>query len=382
LTLRVRADGLPLRHAPAVGKEGKIPASRQQELLGEKAPASWVRPGPFRCACAFHFSHAQHAVAPVHKIATMPRTLFDWLVERFPTAKKQNLKRMAAAGRVMVNSKPVLRLDVVLSDSDQVAVADRAPVAKVAPSGKRRPDGAGVLDIVHEDADVLVVNKPAGLLTSTNPGEKRPTLLAQVREHVASQDPRARVGLIHRLDRDASGLLVFSKNDPAYHALKTQFFHHDVERVYLAVVAGIPNPPAGRIRSRLVERADGTVYSTEVPGKGQVAETHYETVRANKDRRRPRALLRVTLHTGRKHQIRVHLSERGWPIVGDRVYNEAAGAGPDGTALLLAAVRLAIVHPRTGEKLVFERPMPPAFKMAVSGEEEGAKPEPRGPSRV
>jgi 23S rRNA pseudouridine1911/1915/1917 synthase len=306
----------------------------------------------------------------LYKIATMPRTLFDWLVERFPAAKKQNLKRMAAAGRVTVNSKPVRRLDLMLDDSDEVEVADRAAVEKVAPSGKRGPGAAEALDILHEDADVLIVNKPAGLLTSTNPWEKRPTLLARVREHVAAPDLRARVGLIHRLDRDASGLLVFSKNDPAYHALKTQFFHHDVERVYLAVVAGVPNPPAGHIRSRLVERADGTVYSTTAVGKGQVAETHYETVRANKDRRRPRALLRVTLHTGRKHQIRVHLSERGWPIVGDRVYNKTAGsAGPDGSTLLLAAVRLAIVHPRTGERMTFELPPPREFEVTMGGDE-------------
>jgi 23S rRNA pseudouridine1911/1915/1917 synthase len=302
----------------------------------------------------------------------MPRTLLDWLVGQFPTAKKQNLKRMAVAGRVTVNGKPVRRLDVILSDSDQVAVTDRAAVAKVAPGGKRPPRGAGGLQVVFEDADLLVVNKPAGLLTSTNPGERRPTLLAQVREHVAAQDPRARVGLIHRLDRDAAGLLVFSKNAPAYHALKNQFFHHDVERVYLAVVAGVPNPPAGRIRSHLVERADGTVYSTDVPGKGQVAETHYETLRADNDRHRPRrALLHVTLHTGRKHQIRVHLSERGWPIVGDRVYNKAGWCAGD-SALLLAAVRLAIVHPRTGERLTFELPPPREFELAIGGSEASA----------
>src|ERR1051325_11794745 len=118
----------------------------------------------------------------------------------------------------------------------------------------------GRLHIIYEDGDILVVNKPAGLLTSTVPREKRPTLLKMVREYVAQREPRARVGLIHRLDRDASGLLIFSKNDAAYRSLKTQFFHHEVERVYAVVVRGVPDPRAGRIESDLVERPDGTVH--------------------------------------------------------------------------------------------------------------------------
>src|SRR5690349_11936946 len=101
------------------------------------------------------------------------------------------------------------------------------------------------LRIIHEDRDILVVDKPAGLLTSTVPREKRPTLLKMVREYVAQREPRARVGLIHRLDRDASGLLIFSKNHQAYVSLKQQFFKHKVERIYLAVVHGVPTPPAG-----------------------------------------------------------------------------------------------------------------------------------------
>src|SRR5262245_66217776 len=103
--------------------------------------------------------------------------------------------------------------------------------------------------IIHEDVDILVVAKPAGLLTSTVPRERRPTLLKMVREYAAQHDPRARVGLIHRLDRDASGLLVFSKNHDAYESLKRQFFRHTVDRIYLAVVRGRLNPPAGKIRS-------------------------------------------------------------------------------------------------------------------------------------
>jgi 23S rRNA pseudouridine1911/1915/1917 synthase len=202
-----------------------------------------------------------------------------------------------------------------------------------------------MLDIIYEDADVLVVNKPAGLLTSTVPRERRPTLLAAVREHVERRHKHVRVGLIHRLDRDAGGLLVFSKNNAAYRSLKTQFFHHSVKRVYTAVVIGKPEPVEGKIQSRLVERADGTVYSTRKPTGGEKAVTFYRVIDAQGS---GNSVLEVTLETGRKHQVRVHLAERGWPILGDPVYERKH---PNG--LHLAATTLAFVHPRTKKQVQF-----------------------------
>jgi RluA family pseudouridine synthase len=155
------------------------------------------------------------------------------------------------------------------------------------------------------------------------------------------------VGLIHRLDREASGLLVFSKNRRAYDSLKTQFFKHTVERVYLARVRGKVQPTRGKIESRLIERADGTVRSTTQHAKGQRAISEYEVI----EQKGGGASVEVRLLTGRKHQIRVHLSERGWPIVGDRVYGDPKDSQP----LQLRAVRLALDHPQTGKRITFER---------------------------
>jgi 23S rRNA pseudouridine1911/1915/1917 synthase len=218
----------------------------------------------------------------------------------------------------------------------------------------RRP----VLEVVYEDADVLVVNKPPGLITASTPREKRPTLLKQVRAYLEKTDPQARVGLIHRLDRDAGGLLVFSKNNRAYHALKAQFLQHSVTRVYHAVVMGIPNPPTGRIESRLVERADGTVYSTNDPRRGQHAITEYELIQA----RAKRALLRLKLHTGRKHQIRSHLARINHPIVGDPLY------GPNNQKekpMYLLATELGFIHPRTDRAGEFKIEIPKLFLDAI-----------------
>jgi RluA family pseudouridine synthase len=206
---------------------------------------------------------------------------------------------------------------------------------------------------VHEDEDLLVVFKPPGLLTSTVPRERRATALAIVRQYLMASDARARVGLIHRLDRDAAGLLVFSKNRAAFESLKRQFFHHTVERVYEAEVVGRVKPRKGRIESRLVEWPDGSVHSTLAPGKGQVAITDYAVIQQQK----ATALLRVTLLTGRKHQIRAHLGERGWPIVGDPIYGKPGRGGrasPGG--LRLVAVALAFDHPRGGQRIRFTIP--------------------------
>jgi 23S rRNA pseudouridine1911/1915/1917 synthase len=266
-------------------------------------------------------------------------TLLDRLAQQLPTAKRTTLRAMIAAGRVRVNGVAATRANQPVGESDWVEVSNPQPAAtqrvSIAP-----------LTIVFEDDDVLVVDKPGGLLTSTVPNEKRPTALAVVRNYVAATSQKSRVGLIHRLDRDASGLLVFSKSHAAYESLKTQFFKHTVDRVYHAIVHGTPNPRSGRIDSNLIERADGSVRTTDEHAKGQRAITDYEVVESKKGR----SLVSVRLHTGRKHQIRVHLSERGCPIVGDTAYGGKKQPGP----LQLAAVELAFDHPRTKKRVAFK----------------------------
>lgn len=281
----------------------------------------------------------------------MPNTLFDWLLKEFPAAKRTTLRRMVESRRVRVNGSLARSMKQTVAEGDSVEVVDRADV---------RPGKAAraPFEIVHEDDDVLAVVKPAGLLTSTNAREKRPTLWAKVKDYVRAGDSRAQPGLIHRLDRDASGLLVFSKNDAAYQSLKRQFFKHTVDRVYVAVVHGSPNPTKGTITSHLVERIDGSVHSTRQHGKGQRAETEYERI----EQTGKRGLLRVRLRTGRKHQIRVHLSERGWPIVGDVMYGPTP---PAAERLMLAATELSFDHPRTGRRIKLSVAVPPELLVAA-----------------
>ncbi len=278
----------------------------------------------------------------------MSRTLLECLAERYPAAKRTTLRRMIQAGRVRINNVVARSASQTVEASDQLTTEDR-------PSINSQPPRASALPVVYEDDDILVANKPAGLLTATNAREKRQTLLALVREHVQARHPRAQVGLIHRLDRDAAGLLVFSKNHRAYLSLKQQFLEHTVRRQYEAIVHGVPKEPSGRIESRLVERADGTVHATREFGKGELAISHYEVIKsAGKSAR-----VKIVLETGKKHQIRVHLSSIGHPIVGDPLY----GPDSDSPPLMLAATQLGFAHPRDGRPMKFEIEPPVYFKV-------------------
>ena len=287
--------------------------------------------------------------------ADQPTTLLHWLTREFPRGKRETFKQMLTHGRIRVNGAAPAKLTQPLGPDDRVRILSREQSVPKGPRPNLQP-----LKLINEDDDNLIVDKPAGFLTSTVENERRATALATVRRYVAARDAKAPVGLIHRLDRDASGLLVFSKSHRAYKSLKTQFFHHTVERVYEAVVEGIPSPKQGRIESMLLERADGSVRSTPLPGgKAQRAITDYEVLQS----RGGKSLVRVSLLTGRKHQIRVHFAGRGNPIIGDRVYGDSAGkntnkSGGKDTAgdLQLRAVILSIDHPATGKRVSFSVP--------------------------
>src|SRR2546423_8113139 len=261
-------------------------------------------------------------------------TLLEWLVQKYPNAKRQTLREVVSHGRVSINGRRAKNVKELVGEADRVAVGKKL---------ERLRASIEPLKIIHEDEDVLVVNKPPGLLTSTTVRERRATAIEVVRNYLADREPRARAGIVHRLDRDASGLLVFSKNNQAHQSLKRQFFAHTVLREYLAVVHGKVLPPKGRIESNLVELKDGSCRYTHAPGKGQNAVTEYVVVKQGEKM----ALVSVKLQTGRKHQIRAHFAQRKNPVVGDSMYE---GPQPPKAMLLLAAVKLGFDHPRSGER--------------------------------
>lgn len=232
------------------------------------------------------------------------------------------------------------------------------------PRGKVLPLG---LALVHEDRDILVVDKPPGLLTISTEREKERTAYRILTDYVRKGCARSRnrVFIVHRLDRESSGLLVFAKNEEAKHRLQGRW--DGVRKTYLAVVHGRFAKPSGVITSYLAENKARFVRSTTDRRRGKLSHTAYRVLREA----RGLSLLEVDLLTGRKHQIRVHMAESGHPIVGDRRY------GPENDArkrLALHAQSLAFPHPFTGAQLAFSTETPAFFSSLIGGQPGGGTP--------
>lgn len=271
-------------------------------------------------------------------------TLLDLLEKRYPESTRTTLREMIAAKRVRIDGELARTLKQPVSPDANIEVTDRVSArTRIAPTLPYK--------LVHEDVDLLVIDKPAGVLTSSGEHDKRTTMHDVLTAHYAAIDPRIDVGLVHRLDKDASGLLVFSKNQRTFEALVAQFADRSAGRVYRAITDGHPTPPAGTIESKLVEFADGSVHSTTHKFHGEPAITHYRTLSLNGKH----AMVEVKLETGRKHQIRAHLAERGCPITGDRRYNPHANRAG---RLMLVAVELTLVHPRAGRPMTWSIDLP------------------------
>jgi RluA family pseudouridine synthase len=231
---------------------------------------------------------------------------------------------------------------------------DRGTTAKKGPKGNTRflPKG---LVILHEDNDILVVNKPSGLLTMGTNAEKTRTayfaLTNYVRKGVAKSTKR--IFIVHRLDRETSGILVFAKNEKAKITLQSNW--QDTEKKYLAIVHGQCTKQSDTIDTYLVENKAHNVYSTSDSKKGKLARTAYTVLKETTNF----SLLEITLLTGRKHQIRVHLADIGHPVVGDKKY----GKGRDAQKYLaLHAHSISFNHPFSGDHLLFQADQPGYFR--------------------
>ncbi|MGH9458368.1 MAG: RluA family pseudouridine synthase [Thermoanaerobaculia bacterium] len=278
-----------------------------------------------------------------------PAPLLDALEALLPGASRTTLRQMLRAGRIRVNGELEREARRELRAGDVVEVARKEHHALLPPD----------VALLYEDDHLLVVVKPAGLLTVATEAERERTLQSYLNAFLRARGKRERVHVVHRLDRDTSGVLVFARSYEVREALKERFAAHDIERVYAAVVEGIPDPAAGTIRSHLWEGPDLRVRSVDPRAypNARRAVTHYRTVEAA----RGYARLEVTLETGRKNQIRVHLAEAGHPVAGDARYG--AKTDPIGR-LALHAERLGFVHPITGKELTFLAPLPDAFHLA------------------
>jgi RluA family pseudouridine synthase len=272
-------------------------------------------------------------------------TLLEALQQRFPDSSKTTLRQLLQNGRVRVNGAVEKDAKVAIEADDLLDIAPKAATHRALPPG---------VSILHEDDDVIVVLKPNGLLTVATERERENTLQAGLNRYIAGAG-RERIHVVHRLDRETSGVLVFARNFAAREALKEQFAAHSVDRMYVAIVEGAIDPPHGTIRSNLLEGRDLRMRSVDQHPDAKLAVTHYRTIEAKGGY----AMLEVTLETGRKNQIRAQLAEAGHPVAGDQFYG--ANTNPL-DRLGLHAKLLGFTHPSTGKRLSFTAPLPHAFR--------------------
>lgn len=273
-------------------------------------------------------------------------TLLPFLLESMADRKRTTVKDFLQHHQVRVNGTVTTRFDTPLEPTDNVEVNTTREFQVF--SNPR-------LRIVYEDDDIIVVDKGYGLLSVGTDKIREGTAYSLLKEYLKRKDPRNKIFIVHRLDRDTSGLMMFAKNVTAKEAMQHNWNNMVLSRRYIAVVEGTLEPPQGQIRSYLTENAEHEVYSTPDPSLGQLAVTNYQTLaRAN-----GYSLVALDLATGRKNQIRVHMKEAGHPIVGDRRYGAATSPLH---RLALHAETLRFVHPTTRRDMNFTSPPPAGFR--------------------
>jgi 23S rRNA pseudouridine1911/1915/1917 synthase len=287
------------------------------------------------------------------------------LAVRLPEMSRGRIQALMGEGRVS-------RDGVVLDDASAKAQPGDYRLEIPAPTPAEPASEAIPLSVLFEDQYLIVIDKPPGMAVHPAPGSESGTLVNALLHHCGESlsgiGGVARPGIVHRIDKDTSGIVVVAKTDAAHHGLSALFEAHDIDRVYVALTRGAPTPAWGKIEGNIARSTHDRKKMALVKSGGRHAVTHYKTERAFGPAAKPLAAhLSCRLETGRTHQIRVHLASRGCPCLGDPTYGSGPPAEPVRKAIAeagltrqaLHAAVLGFVHPITGETLRFESPLPP-----------------------
>ena len=284
-----------------------------------------------------------------------PARRLESLVQQVLKVSKQEATRVIHEGSVRVNGRFVRMPATLLNVGDRLQVEYEPPV--ITPPTKQLKESRSQVEIMHEDDHLVVVNKPAALLTVPTPYREPTTCISLLEKRLqAAGRGDERAYCVHRLDRGVSGLLVFGKRLDVAEALRDQFAARKPERLYIALVAGVPSERNGTFESHLATDEDLNRYSTHDESGGELAITHYRVLKTL----RGAALVEVQLETGRRNQIRVHFAEAGHPVLGDPRYGKGVRMPPQWNhrRLALHAQTLGFTHPVLGQPLRFESPLP------------------------
>ncbi|ASK61133.1 RNA pseudouridine synthase [Virgibacillus phasianinus] len=275
-----------------------------------------------------------------------PIELLPFLLNVMINRSRNSVKSILTRGQVSVDDDPTTKHNYQLRPGQEVGILKNKVAAKV-----NKMTGFSIL---YEDKDIIVINKEAGLLSIASAKEKKLTAYSQLMDYVRIESPKNRIFVVHRLDRDTSGVMIFAKNEKTKRKLQDNWKAVVRERTYVALVEGAVKKSRGTTASWLKESSTFVMYSSSKSGDGVRAVTHYQKVQANAEF----SLLKVNLETGKKNQIRVHMKDIGHPIVGDKKY----GASTNAIGRLgLHATVLAFEHPASGKLLRFEAKIPDAF---------------------
>lgn len=280
--------------------------------------------------------------------------LMDFLIAKMGGMTRSSIKQLLSQRRVKVGNAVQTRPDYSLKQGEVVTISSGRGNSQLT-----HPK----LKIVYEDDYLIVVNKQPGLLTvAATPGSKETTAYSILRAYVKKQNAHASVYVVHRLDRETSGVLVFARSEDLQHYMRDYWHELVTERTYIAVAEGVLDPREGQIRSWFTEdKRNAMVYSSPVDDGGDLAVTNYKTLRDNQ----VYSLVELHLETGRTNQIRVHLASKGHPIVGDRKYGHGNEESPIDRLCLHAKV-LEFIHPVTEKTVRFETAFPKEFTRLVS----------------
>lgn len=272
-------------------------------------------------------------------------TLMQCLEAKLTDHKRTSIKALMKYNQVALNSMPTSQFDQPVHAGDTLSVNFTRPF--VVFSHPR-------IKLVYEDNDIIVINKGSGILSVSTDNVKDGTAYSILRDYLKKKDPRLMLFVVHRLDRDTSGLMMFAKNVEAKEAMQHNWNNMVLGRRYVAVVEGKVEQEEGVVKNYLAETSQFEVYSTQNPDEGQLAITRFKRLQCNNGY----SLMELSLDTGRKNQIRVHMKDLGHPIVGDRKYG--AKASPI-HRLGLHARTLHFAHPVTKKEMLFETPIPSRF---------------------
>jgi 23S rRNA pseudouridine1911/1915/1917 synthase len=282
--------------------------------------------------------------------------LDQFLAKRLPEFSRSRLQRLIRTGFVRLNNA-ITRPRQVVRGGDRIELAE-PPLEKIETLPEQIP-----LEVLFEDDDLIVINKPAGLVVHPGAGHREHTLVNALLNHCTTLSGiggKERPGIVHRLDKETSGCLVAAKNDSAHRDLSRQFAERTVEKIYLALVAGKLRRVTGVIDEKIGRHPVHRQRMTATASRGRAARTEYRVVRSSERA----SLVECRLHSGRTHQIRVHLHHLGHPVLGDKVY--AARFAKDFPRQMLHAWKLGFRHPRTQEWKSFEAPLPDDINDALA----------------